>query len=113
MGDRHSITPGDQPPDGDRLRDDSAQQQPVFDPGLTPLIEQAIDDLSVRLGIDRATITAVSAELTTWADGGFLADSGLRRTPQPIDGSEIVLVCGGQRYRYRTGGQVYRPTLYR
>lgn len=82
------------------------------DPGLQPLIDQAIDELARRLGRDRSAISVGSASLVTWSDRGFLGDRGMRQTQVPIDGSEIVLLCDGERYRYRTGGHVYVPVLY-
>lgn len=85
----------------------------TIDPGLQPLIELALADLSARLGVERETVTVTSAELVTWADRGFLGPDHLKQiTEVPVDGSEIVLEVSGRTFRYRTGGSVHLPVLY-
>ncbi len=88
-------------------------------PGLEPLVEMALADLSQRLAVEPTIIVVESARLTVWNDRGFLGGpmAELRQTQVPTDGSEIVLICDDhagtpRSYRYRTGGGVYRPMLH-
>lgn len=85
----------------------------TIDPGLQPLVELALADLTARTGADRDDVTVVSAELVTWPDRGFLGPAHMvHLTEVPVDGSEIVLKANGRTFRYRTGGSVHIPVLY-
>lgn len=97
--------------------DANSNVEPSYDRGLQPLVDQAIADLAERLDVDPESISIGSAVLVTWSDRGFLGPAAqFRQTQVPIDGSEIILHCESHDstgpYRYRTGGSVYRPTLY-
>jgi hypothetical protein len=85
----------------------------VDDPGLQPLVELALADLTSRLGVERNAVTVTSARLVTWPDRGFLGPAFMRQiTEVPVDGSEILLEVSGRTFSYRTGGPVYVPTLH-
>lgn len=82
-----------------------------IEPGLRPLIEMAVADLAERLRVEPATISVLSAELVTWPDPGLGRYPELKQRALPVDGSEIILGRGTERYSYRTGGRVITPVL--
>ena len=76
------------------------------EPGLGPLVELAVADLAGMLGIDRATVTVVSARAVTWPDTGLgCHQPGMRYLQVPQDGSLIVLEAAGGTYKYHSGGR--------
>ena len=86
--------------------------EPDYDPGLTPLVDQARTDLAERLGIDQGQITLTLAELRTWPNNANgCPQEGMVYLDAPVDGSEIIFTVDGREYRYTTGGQVFTPTL--
>ncbi len=89
-----------------------ATDEPDYDPGLKPLVDQARSDLADRLGVGTEQITLVLAELRQWPNSaaGCPVD-GLEYQQIPTDGSEIIFTVDGIRYRYVTGGTIYTPRL--
>lgn len=83
-----------------------------YDPALQPLVDQAKDDLAVRLGVAPEAITVVSAEMVQWPDAANgCPQPGMSYAQVVSDGSEIVLATGGAQYRYTTGGTSYTPVF--
>jgi hypothetical protein len=84
----------------------------TIDPGLQPLIEQAMADLSDRLGVPESEIEVVSAELITWSDASLgCPQPGMQYAQVLTDGSQIILGHAGKDYSYHTGGSTYVPFL--
>lgn len=87
-------------------------QDPDYDPGLKPLVDQARADLAGRLGVGGDAITLVSAELRTWPDSAIgCPRKDMNYLQVPTDGAELIFSAGGGRYRYTTGGEVSTPRL--
>lgn len=82
------------------------------DPGMTPLIEMAIEDLSQRTGADRGDVVVLDARLVTWPDSSMgCPEPGKVYLPVLADGSVIELAIGETAYSYHTGGDIYEPFL--
>jgi hypothetical protein len=76
-----------------------------IDTGLAPFVEIAINDLAVRLDVERDSIELLTAVLVTWPDSAL----GCREpdrvyAPVLTDGSVIELGVDGLVYRYHSGG---------
>ncbi len=100
-----------EPPTTAPPRGDPAAE-PVVDPGLLPLVDQARADLAGRLGVEPGSITLVSAELVEWPDASLgCPQPGMVYAQIPADGSLIILSHGGAEYRYHTGGDRFVPFL--
>ena len=75
-----------------------------------PLVKQALNDLSARLGIGPDAITLVSAESVAWPDGSLgcpRSDMGYKQVQQ--DGMRIIFKAQGRTFEYHSGGS--RPPL--
>jgi hypothetical protein len=84
----------------------------TIDPGLQPIIEQALADLAKRLGIPPSDIVVVSAVLVTWPDTSLgCPQPGMAYAQVLTDGSKTTLRYKGRDYAYHTGGSVYVPFL--
>lgn len=106
-----TVTQGTEPPDP-AVPDGTAPTGGVFDASLTPLVDEAVADLSGRLGVDASDITVVGAELVEWSDASLgCPQPGMVYAQVPTDGSLIRLSAGGTEYRYHTGGTTYTPFL--
>ena len=82
------------------------------DPGLEPLVTQAVTDLSARLGVEPSAITTVSSVLVTWPDAALgCPQPGMQYAQALQDGSLIELEHAGRVYRYHTGGSRIEPFL--
>ena len=76
-------------------------------PSLRGLVDQAIADLSTRLGIGSAGIVAMSAKAVEWPDRSMgCPKPGMGYLQVPIDGAVIELGVGSATYRYHSGGSV-------
>ena len=76
-----------------------------IDRGLRPFIDQAKDDLAVRLGVAVDAISTHAAVLVVWPDASLGCPSPDMRYAQVLtDGSVIELGYDGHIYRYHTGG---------
>lgn len=85
---------------------------PAIDPGLTPAVAVAVDDLAGRLAVPPAEIDVVSAQVVTWPDAALGCRQPGRMYAQIVtDGARIVLAHGGRRFSYHTGGRVSTPFL--
>jgi hypothetical protein len=83
-----------------------------IDPGLQPLIELAIVDLSERLDVDASDIAVLDARLVTWPDSSMgCPEPGQVYLPVVADGSIIELAVDDVVYTYHTGGDIYEPFL--
>jgi hypothetical protein len=73
-------------------------------PASNPVVVQAIQDLSTRLGIASDQISVVSAEPVVWPDGGLGCPQPGMVYPQVLrDGMRIILSAGGREYHYHNG----------
>jgi hypothetical protein len=74
-------------------------------PGLQPLVDQALEDLAARLGIDAQEIQVVEAKAVVWPDASMgCPQPGMSYKQVPRDGSLIRLAAGGRVYAYHGGG---------
>jgi len=90
-----------------------AQEKPMPQPDLTPspIVQQAMADLSERLGVDPAEITVVRVEEVDWPDGSLgCPQPGMLYTQALVNGSFIQLQVEGRTYNYHSGG-ARRPFL--
>lgn len=73
--------------------------------GLEGLIEQAKEDLALRLAIPAAQIELIEASQVVWPDASLgCPQPGMRYIQVPEDGARIVLLASGRKYEYHTGG---------
>jgi len=81
------------------------------EPGLQPLVDQAIADLAQRLSIDRETIAVVSAQSVVWSDRSLGCPQPGMMYPQVLaEGFRLELRAGDQAYAYH-GGEGREPFL--
>ncbi len=104
---REGGVSGDAPagPEGTPKEGIDLNGEAEIDPGLAPLIEQAVADLAARLDVEPADVDVVSAVLVEWPDASMGCPvPGLRYPQVPQDGFLIQLKVGGQTYPYHGGG---------
>ena len=78
---------------------------------LRQQIEDAIADLSRRLGVAVAEIQVARSERVVWRDGSIgCPQPGMRYTQALVQGTFIQLVTGQTTYNYH-GGRSGRPRL--
>ncbi len=95
---------------GDDTATDVGANDPDYDAGLKPLVDQARADLAQRLGIDASEINLVLAELREWPDSSIgCPQPDMSYAPTVSDGSEMIFEADGTEYRYTTGGELYVP----
>jgi hypothetical protein len=76
-----------------------------IEPALQGLVDHAITDLATRLGVDRSSISTISAEAVVWPDKSLgCPQPGMAYTQVAVDGVVIALSVGGTTYRYHSGG---------
>lgn len=91
---------------------DRAEFAGSIDPGLAGFVDMATADLAGRLGVEAATIEAVSAVLVTWPDSAIGCPlPGMEYLQAQQDGSIIELELDGTFYRYHSGGDQAAPFL--
>jgi hypothetical protein len=91
---------------------DSTTPDMGIDPGLQPIIDQAVADLAERLDVAASDIEVVSAVLVTWPDTSLgCPKPGMAYAQVLTDGSRTTLRYNGVDYAYHTGGSVYVPFL--
>jgi hypothetical protein len=101
--DKSTTTGASNPPSGD---------EPDYDPGLKPLVDQARADLVDRLGISSDQAVLVLAELRSWPNSANgCPQEGMQYLQVVTDGAEIIFNVSGVEYRYTTGGQIFSPQL--
>lgn len=72
------------------------------------LVEQMIDDLAAKLGIERQSITVISTEAITWNDGSLgCPKPGEFYTQALVPGYRVMLEANGKRYNYHASEQGY------
>ena len=77
---------------------------PDYDQSLQPLVDLAIADLAVRLGVAEDAITVTSAEAVVWPDGSLgCPQPGMGYTQVQVDGTRIVLSHDGVDFHYHSG----------
>ena len=82
----------------------------AVDPGLDPLVRQAVSDLAAHLDVDGADIEVLSGELVTWSDASLgCPKPGMVYAQVLVDGALIRLAHDGTEYRYHTGGDTFVP----
>ena len=78
-----------------------------IDPGLAPLIDIALKDLSERIDTPSEQITVVEGRLVEWPDASMgCPEPDMIYIQVPMDGAIILLEAGGEIYQYHTGGEV-------
>ena len=79
---------------------------PEPDGPRTGAVQDAVQDLSRRLGVDPSEIDVVSADEVTWRDGSIGCPRPGMMYPQVLtNGSRVVLEVDGERYEYHAGGR--------
>ena len=77
----------------------------TVEPGLEPLIQQAIDDLAKRLDVGVENIKVLRTESTIWPDSSLgCPQPGMAYLQVPEDGALIVLQVDSALYEYHNGG---------
>lgn len=95
---------------GDDTATEVGANDPDYDAGLKPLVDQARADLAQRLDVNAAGIALVLAELREWPDSSIgCPEKDKSYAPTVTDGSEMIFEVDGTRYRYTTGGETYVP----
>lgn len=75
------------------------------DPALAAIVEPVLAAAATRLGVDRAAMSLVSVEATTWSDGSLgCPKPGELYTQALVDGHQIVVTSGGATLDYRVTG---------
>jgi len=75
------------------------------DPYLARLVQQARDDLAMRLGIPSEQIDLVEFKQVEWPDGSLgCPQPGMAYTQVMVDGLLIRFQAGGSVYEYHSGG---------
>ena len=88
------------------------------DPVETPTVPvdqgvagQAIEDLSVRLGVPAGEVKLVREDDVTWRDGSLgCPKKDMMYTQALVEGKRIVLQVDGTQYHYHAGSD--RPPFY-
>lgn len=76
------------------------------DERLRPLVEQAVDDLAGRLGVDTGSVTVEAAGSVTWSDGSCgCPEPGRAYAQVPVDGAYLRLSHGDRTFHYHHGGR--------
>jgi len=81
------------------------------------LVDKMVDDLAAQPGIERQSITVVSAEAITWNDGSLgCPKPGEFYTQALVPGYRVILEANGKRYNYHASEKGYffqceRPQL--
>ncbi len=77
-----------------------------------PLVDQAVQDLVSRIGVDPADIGVALAEFVVWPDGAVgCPQPGMVYTQVQVDGARVVLTHGANSYAYHVGGSASAPFL--
>lgn len=77
----------------------------TIEPGLDFLIQQAVADLSQRLGVEPESIQVLEAKSVTWPDGSLgCPQPGMHYIQVLMDGAYILLHADGKDYPYHSGG---------
>jgi hypothetical protein len=80
------------------------------EPGLQPFVDEAVADLSSRLG--GSTVEVVLAETVVWPDSSLGCPTpGMLYEQVTTDGARILLAADGRDYHYHMGGSQYSPFL--
>ncbi len=107
-----TATPTTESSPGGLVGFDEALFPGEVDAGLDRLVEQAVDDLATRLGVDRAEVVVASANPVTWSNGSIGCPGPEMGYIQVLqDGTLIELEHGGRFYRYHSGGDRTSPFL--
>jgi hypothetical protein len=76
-----------------------------YDPALQPLVEQALQDLALRLGVTIEQIEVLEAQAVVWPDASLgCPQPGMAYIQIPHDGTLIRLEVDGREYEYHSGG---------
>jgi hypothetical protein len=74
-------------------------------PEIAPLVEATARDLNAQTDVPTDEIHLLSAEPTTWPDGGLGCPAeGVSYTQALVEGYLLVLEAAGQTYAYHTDG---------
>lgn len=77
----------------------------TIEPGMQPLIDTAIADLTKRLSVTQDAIEVISAQSVVWPDASLgCPQPGMRYKQVPEDGAQIILQAQQRRYEYHSGG---------
>ena len=76
----------------------------TIDSSLQSVVDAATADLIARLGVERSTISVVSAKAVTWPDKSLgCPKAGMQYLQVLVDGALIDLQAGGKTYSYHSG----------
>ncbi|HEY93675.1 MAG TPA: hypothetical protein G4O15_01895 [Dehalococcoidia bacterium] len=76
-----------------------------YDSDLEDLVDQAKEDLSIRLSISSQQIGVIEANTVVWPDASIgCPQPDMRYKQVPVDGVLIRLQAGGKVYEYHSGG---------
>jgi hypothetical protein len=69
------------------------------------VVDPVVADAAARAGVAPDQATVVSAEAMTWSDGSLgCPEPGMLYTQAIVDGYQVVVEAGGNRYDYRVTG---------
>ena len=84
---------------------ENSSQPPPYDPALQPLVEQAMLDLALRLGVTMEQIEVIEVQAVVWPDASLgCPQPGMAYIQLPHDGTLIRLKVEGMVYEYHSGG---------
>ncbi len=85
---------------------DNPQMTGTIEPGMQPLINQAINDLATRLALAPDAIEVVSAQSVVWPDSSLgCPQPGMNYLQVLSEGYRIELRAQGRLYDYHGGGR--------
>jgi hypothetical protein len=95
---------------------ENASQPAPYDPALKPLVDQAMLDLALRLGVTMEQIEVVEAQAVVWPDASLgCPQPGMVYIQLPLDGTLMRLKVKGMVYEYHSGGNrdpfLCKPTI--
>lgn len=84
---------------------ENASRPAPYDPALQPLVDQAMLDLALRLGVTMEQIEVVEAQSVVWPDASLgCPQPGMAYIQLPHDGILMRLKVQGMVYEYHSGG---------
>lgn len=78
---------------------------PPVDPAIRPYADEAVADLSRRLGVERDEIDVIEARTVVWPDGSLgCPQPGMMYPQVMVDGVLVRLSARGRIFAYHGGG---------
>jgi hypothetical protein len=85
---------------------ENTTQPATYDPALQPLVDQAMLDLALRLGVTMEQIEVIEVQAVVWPDASLgCPQPGMAYIQLPHDGTLIRLKVEGMVYEYHSDGK--------